>query len=167
MADFNACTGCGAMIHNSAPACPKCGAPQTAAVASVRAAPSSVQAQTQAQPMSRPASSAKPSGDKQLKAGDIGEVLGTDYSVVPWYRRRWLVLICLISITPIASILAMTGDVYYQSKGGVKVFPKNIKTGLMIATLPWLMYVLNSNNSTGMLAGLALFVVAVILAFKK
>jgi hypothetical protein len=57
--------------------------------------------------------------------------------------------------------------VFYQSKGNVKVFPKNVKTGLMIATLPWLMYVLNSNNSTGMLAGLALFVVAVILAFKK
>jgi hypothetical protein len=149
MADFNACTGCGAMIHNSAPACPKCGAPQTAAVANVRAAP---------------ASAAKPSGAKTNVAG---EVLGTDYSVVPWFRRRWLVLICLISITPIASILAMTGDVFYQSKGNVKVFPKNIKTGLTIATLPWLMYVLNSNNSTGMLAGLALLVVAVILAFKK
>jgi hypothetical protein len=164
MADFNACTGCGAMIHNSAPACPKCGAPQTAAVASVRAAPASSQTQSQSQPMSRPASAAKP---PVAKTNVTGEVLGTDYSVVPWFRRRWLVLICLISITPIASILAMTGDVFYQSKGNVKVFPKNVKTGLMIATLPWLMYVLNSNNSTGMLAGLALFVVAVILAFKK
>jgi hypothetical protein len=164
MADFNACTGCGAMIHNSAPACPKCGAPQTAAVASVRGAPTSSQTQSQAQPMSRPVSAAKP---PVAKTNVAGEVLGTDYSVVPWFRRRWLVLICLISITPIASILAMTGDVFYQTKGNVKVFPKNIKTGLMIATLPWLMYVLNSNNSTGMLAGLALFVVAVILAFKK
>jgi hypothetical protein len=164
MADFNACTGCGAMLHNSAPACPKCGAPQTAAVTGVLGAPASFQSQSQAQTMSRPASAAKPSGAKTNMAC---EVLGTDYSVVPWYRRRWLVLICLISITPIASILAMTGDVFYQSKGNVKMFPKNIKTGLMIATLPWLMYVLNSNNSTGMLAGLALFVVAVILAFKK
>lgn len=162
MADFNSCSGCGATIHHTAPACPKCGASQSASVANMRAA--SASAPYQPEPMPRTANSAKPIGSKAAAAD---EVLGTDYSVVPWYRRRWLVLICLVTLTPIASILAMTGDVFYQSKGNVKAFPKNIKTGLIVASLVWIMYVLNSHNSSGMLAGLALFAIALALAFKK
>ena len=89
-----------------------------------------------------------------------------DYSAVPWFRRRWFVLLCLITVTPVASLLAMTGEVFYSSKGEVKQFPKNIKTGLMIASLLWITYLVNS-NSMGAFAAIALLVVAVILAFKK
>lgn len=166
MADFNdfqACIGCGAMLHITAMACPKCGAPQTASVASPRAMPVISPARQQAGSRLRSADTVQSSGGKPLDP----DVLGSDYSVVPWYRRRWLVLICLISFTPIASILAMTGDVFYQSKGNVKVFAKNIKTGLMIACLPWLMYVLNSDGASGALAALGLLLLAAILAFKK
>jgi hypothetical protein len=89
------------------------------------------------------------------------------YAAVPWFRRRWLVLLLLVTITPIASILAMTGEIFYSSKGEVKQFPKNIKTGLMIASLVWIMYLVNSDNSPGAFAALALIALAVILAFKK
>jgi hypothetical protein len=66
------------------------------------------------------------------------------------------------------SLVGMTGDIFYKGKNGeVKTFPKNIKTGLMIATLPWLMYILNSDSSAGALAAFGLIVFAVILALKK
>lgn len=135
MSDFNNCIGCGATIHKTAVACPKCGAPQKIAVGTKPAASTATTLQ--------------------------------GYSAVPWFRRRWFVLLCMVTITPIASILAMTGEVFYESKGEVKQFPKNIKTGLMIASLVWIMYLANSNNSTGAFAALALIVLAVILAFKK
>lgn len=166
MADFNdfqACIGCGAMLHITAMACPKCGAPQTASVASARAMPANTPTPQLTLPPLRSAKRVQSGDSKPLDP----DVLGSDYSVVPWYRRRWLVLICLISFTPIASILAMTGDVFYQSKGHVKAFAKNIKTGLMIASLPWLMYVLNSDGASGALAALGLLLLAVVLAFKK
>jgi hypothetical protein len=90
-------------------------------------------------------------------------------------RQKQLVILhsldmplCLVSFTPVASYLAWSGDVFYQVKGGeVKTFPANIKRGLMIATAPWLLYIINSDNSSGVLAGLALVVMAIVLAFKK
>ena len=163
MTDFNACTSCGAMIHNTAPACPKCGTPQTAGVANVRAALANAPGQLQP-PLARTADTAKTAAQK---AAADGETLGTNYSITPWFRRRWLVLICTVTVTPVASILAMTGNVYYKSKGSVKVFPKNINTGLMLATLPWLTYMLNSNHMSGVLSAVALNLFALILAFKK
>lgn len=164
MTDFNACAGCGAMIHNTAPACPKCGTPQTANVANVRAVPINAPGQVQPQSLPRTADTAKTAAQK---AAADGEILGTNYSITPWFRRRWLVLICAVTVTPVASILAMTGNVYYKSKGNVKVFPKNIKTGLMLATLPWLTYMLNSNNMSGVVSAVALNLFVLILAFKK
>jgi hypothetical protein len=137
MTNFVHCRGCGTQIHETAPTCPKCGAPQNLAV---------------------PAGTAK-------TASDIAQL---GYAAVPWFRRRWLVLLCLVSFTPVASYLAWSGDVFYQVKGGeVKTFPANIKRGLMIATAPWLLYIINSDNSSGVLAGLALVVMAIVLAFKK
>ena len=137
MTNFVHCRGCGTQIHETAPTCPKCGAPQNFAA---------------------------PAGAAKI-ASDIAQL---GYAAVPWSRRRWLVLLCLVSFTPVASYLAWSGDVFYQVKGGeVKTFPANIKRGLMIATAPWLLYVINSDNSSGALAGVALVVMAIVLAFKK
>jgi uncharacterized membrane protein YvbJ len=139
MTNFVHCRGCGVQIHETAVTCPKCGAPQNIA---------------------------NPGSAKTIQ-NNIYD-LSHGYSAVPWFRRRWLVLLCLISFTPIASLLAFTGDIFYKGKNGeVKIFPKNIKNGLMIATLPWLMYMFNSNSSIGALAAFGLIIVAVILALKK
>lgn len=139
MTNFVHCRGCGVQIHETAVTCPKCGAPQN---------------------------TANPVSAKAIASNFADSPQG--YSAVPWFRRRWLVLLCLISFTPIASLLAMTGDIFYKGKNGeVKTFPKNIKTGLMIATLPWFMYILNSDSSTGALAAMGLVVLAIILALKK
>jgi len=87
---------------------------------------------------------------------------------VPWFRRRWFTVACLLTITPIASLLAMTGDIHYVGKNNEpKVFPKNIKTGLMIATVPWLIMTFGSGNSSSALAMLGLCSFALLLALKK
>lgn len=129
MSEFIQCVGCAANIHQTALACPRCGAPQVA---------------TQGQASSAPRAKA------------------------PWFRRRWFVLLCLVTVTPIASLLAMTGDVHYVGKDGKPtVYSKEIKKGLMIATLPWLILTFGGNSSATALAGVGLLFFAVLLAFKK
>ena len=141
MTTFVNCRGCGIQIHETAMACPKCGAPQRAAAQQSAASVSNASVPSSAQ--------------------------SNDYAVVPLLRRRWLVLLLLITLTPVASIVAMTGEVFYKGAGGVvRSFPKNIKLCLMLATLPWLMYIFG-NGSASMLAGIALLIVALILALKK
>lgn len=134
MSDFVSCVGCGATIHKTAPACPKCGAPQVTT--------------------------------SSVESSALPVVSGA--APVPWFRQRWFTVLCLMTITPMASLLAMTGDIHYVTKNGEsRVFPKNIKTGLMIATLPWLMLTFGSDNASSVLAMVGLFVFALLLAFKK
>ena len=38
----------------------------------------------------------------------------SNYAQVPWYRRRWFVLL----LSPVAGLLAATGELYYQSSDG-------------------------------------------------
>jgi predicted RNA-binding Zn-ribbon protein involved in translation (DUF1610 family) len=134
MSDFINCVGCGATIHKTAVACPKCGAPQKV-VATAQSASAVVAAQQ-------------------------------GYSAVPWFRRRWFVLLCLVTITPVASLLAMTGEVFYSSKGEVKQFPKSIRNGMLFAPVLWAMSVFGGGSSAA-LAAVGLIVYALILAFKK
>lgn len=133
MSEFVQCIGCGATIHKTATACPKCGAPQIA-IGDARSVP----------------------------IGGVAE------STVPWFRKRWFVLLSLVTITPIASLLAMTGNIHYTGKNGkASLFPKPIKNGLMIATLPWLMVTFGGESPSVALAAVGLLVFAVLLAFKK
>ena len=141
MTTFVHCRGCGAQIHETAIACPKCGAPQQA--------------------------SAHQSASTASKASASSSSPPNAYAAVPLLRRRWLVLLLLITLTPIASIVAMTGEVFYKGAGRVvKSFPKNIKLSLMLATLPWLVYIFG-NGSSSMLAAVGLIALALILALKK
>ena len=48
--------------------------------------------------------------------------INTPYAELPWYRKRWFLLISLLLFTPIAVVVALTGDVYAQSKGQSYVF---------------------------------------------
>jgi hypothetical protein len=73
-----------------------------------------------------------------------------------------------VTITPIASLLAMTGNIHYTGRNGTAtVFPKPIRNGLMIATLPWLMVTFGGESPSVALAAVGLLVFAVLLAFKK
>ena len=94
--------------------------------------------------------------------------VGVAASTVPWFRKRWFVLLCLVTITPIASLLAMTGNIHYTGRdGAATVFPKPVRNGLMIATLPWLIVTFGGESSSVVLAAVGLLVFAVLLAFKK
>jgi hypothetical protein len=48
--------------------------------------------------------------------------INTPYAELPWYRRRWFILLSLLLFTPVAVVVALTGDVYAQSKGQTYVF---------------------------------------------
>ena len=94
--------------------------------------------------------------------------VGIAASTVPWFRKRWFVLLCLVTITPIASLLAMTGNIHYTGRNGTPtVFPKPVRNGLMIATLPWMIVTFGGESSSVVLAAVGLLVFAVLLAFKK
>lgn len=108
-------------------------------------------------------------GAPQIVVGGAQSVqTGGAASTVPWFRKRWFVLLCLVTITPIASLLAMTGNIHYTGRNGTAtVFPKPIRNGLMIATLPWLMVTFGGESPSVALAAVGLLVFAVLLAFKK
>lgn len=48
--------------------------------------------------------------------------INTPYAELPWYRKRWFIMISLLLSTPAAVVVALTGDVYAQSKGQSYVF---------------------------------------------
>lgn len=135
MSQFHACRACGATIHASAPACPQCGAPASAALGS------------------------------NAPHGGISAATATPS--IPWFRKRWFAVLCVVTITPIASLLALTGDVYYQSAAGsMAMLPKNYKTAMMLGTLPWLFLTFGSPSQM-LLPTIALLVVGAVIALKK
>ena len=99
MTTFVHCRGCGHQIHETAPTCPKCGAPQQVA------------------PAARPLVSEPP----------ISAI-----HQVPWFRRRWFVLACMLLFTPLGLLIAFTGDVYYEQKGELQTMPKQFRYTLLV-----------------------------------
>ena len=88
-------------------------------------------------------------------------------AVIPWFRKRWFAVLCVITITPIASLLALTGDVFYKNAaGGTVALPKNYKTAMMLGTLPWL-FLTFGGPSQMLLPTIALLFVGAMIAFKK
>lgn len=49
------------------------------------------------------------------------------YGEVPWFRRRWFLILSLLLVSPAAAVIAWTGQVYYLAGGTVKPFPPNTK----------------------------------------
>ena len=102
------CHACGKQLAAAAPFCPHCGAPQT--VVPVPSAPGA------------PAAQAFPAG-----AQGAPQRL-TDYAQVPWFRRRWFLLVAFVFLSPVAALLAATGELYYQgSDGAIKRMADSIK----------------------------------------
>jgi len=140
MTTFVHCRGCGEKIHESAPTCPKCGAPQSLATA--------------VSPMS--------------PAGQGGGASASGYSAVPWFRRRWFIILCLLTVSPIAGVLSLTGPLYFASKSQVRPFPKSITIVLCIASVAWFIQLFSrvGTSTTGWYS-IAVIIVALILGFKN
>jgi hypothetical protein len=136
MTNFVSCRGgCGSQLHETAPTCPKCGAPQQQMAAASGVA------------VADPPSA---------------------YSQVPWYRRRWFLIVSLMTIAPIAAVVALTGPMYYDAKGVVKTFPKNFKTSIVIMSVYYL-YTLTTpvGSSQQMLCFLMTLVASLVMGFKR
>jgi uncharacterized membrane protein YvbJ len=86
------CRGCAHQIHETAIACPKCGAPNGITAPKAAPAPSSVAIE--------------------------------NYAQVPWFRKRWFAIVCIVLFMPAFLLIAFTGDVYYEKKGELKTIPK-------------------------------------------
>jgi hypothetical protein len=138
MTTFVHCRGCGAQIHETAPTCPKCGAPQLLAAepatATVALAPSS-----------------PPSA----------------YSQVPWYRRRWFLIICILTVAPVVGVVALTGKMFYLSKGTVKTFPEGFKLVAVLLSIGYVISVIAPASGTAMWHLIAAVVCALGMGFKR
>lgn len=138
MTTFVHCRGCGAQIHETAPTCPKCGAPQVVAAAT---------GATVAPPL----------------AGTPSE-----YSKVRWYRRRWFLITSLLTIPAVTGLIALTGPMHYDAKGAVKTFPKNFKTGILITSVYYLYTLTTPIGSTQqILCFLMTLVASLVMGFKR
>lgn len=48
----------------------------------------------------------------------------SDYTQVPWYRKRWFLVVCCLFFIPAVSLVAFTGELYYNKKGQVLKYRK-------------------------------------------
>jgi len=91
MSNFVNCPHCQQQLHETALACPKCGAPNKTATAGVY----------------------------------------TFYDQVPWYRKRWLVILSAVIFMPITLLIAFTGEIYFEKDGKLQTVPKQSKYVLL------------------------------------
>lgn len=40
------------------------------------------------------------------------------YEEVPWFRKRWFVILAIFLFTPITLLIVLTGDIYTKKKDG-------------------------------------------------
>ena len=125
MTTFVHCRGCGTQIHETAPTCPKCGAPQFVATPSPPPPAAPIAASMAHSPA--PAVTAPAAAPGR-------------YADVPWYRRRWVLLLIALVFPPAAALIAWTGDVHYLSRGTVKTFPKSLRIVLTVLAVLILLF---------------------------
>lgn len=142
MTTFVHCRGCGTQIHETAPTCPKCGAPQFVTAPPSPAAPIAASMAHSLAP-----------------AANTPAVAPGRYAEVPWYRRRWVVLLIALVFSPVAVLIAWTGNVHYLSRGTVKTFSKRPLIVLtVLAVLPFVFLAIDEEqlwmlSSFGLLGG--------------
>ncbi|ONN64978.1 hypothetical protein [Herbaspirillum sp. VT-16-41] len=91
MSNFVNCPHCQQQLHETAPACPKCGAPNNTTAAGAY----------------------------------------NSYDQVPWYRKRWIVILSAVIFMPITLLIAFTGDIYFEKDGQLQTVPKQSKYVLL------------------------------------
>lgn len=65
-------------------------------------------------------------------AADSSVDVYTSYDQVPWYRKRWALILAAFIFMPLALLIAFTGDVYLYKDGKVQKFPKHFKFTLLV-----------------------------------
>ena len=58
-------------------------------------------------------------------------IIYTSYDQVPWFRKRWCIVLFALFFSPPLFYVFLTGDAYYLEKGEVKIYPKKNKYLLM------------------------------------
>lgn len=137
MTNFVHCRGCGHQIHETAPTCPKCGAPQ------------SVTAQA---PLATQTSAGSSPGP---------------YGSIPWFRQRWAIVCMFLVFPPAALVIAWSGEIYYLVGSTVKTFPKSVKVGLTMVTAALLVALGSDDETFQGFAGLMLVGSAIALSIRK
>lgn len=78
-------------------------------------------------------------GNANLSAAAIpvagGRAVYTDYSQVPWFRKRWFLVLSIALFIPAAAIVSLTGDFYYVKNGQLKTYGKSTKWVLVILSI--------------------------------
>ena len=116
MSNFTPCVGCGAPLHVSATICPKCGEQQPP---------------THNNSASRPQIAARPNATPPTASA----VPNQSYSDIPFYRRRWFLLLTVLFFVPLAGLIAATGPLYYLKKQVVHKFPNSARVFWVILSI--------------------------------
>lgn len=53
------------------------------------------------------------------------------YDQVPWFRKRWFLVLSALVFIPVAVVIAFTGPIYKFQDGQVKAFPTSQKWVLL------------------------------------
>lgn len=137
MTNFVHCRGCGHQIHESAPTCPKCGAPQ--------------------------ATSANGSANPQAALA----ATHSPYGAIPWFRQRWALVCMFLVFAPAAVVVAWSGEIYYLAGTTIKTFPKSAKIIMTVITALLLIALAGDDEAFQGFAGMTLIGGAIGLSIRK
>ncbi len=102
------CPKCQYPTLASSPTCSKCGEPlRTSTLAAEKADP------------------------RQPEFQDI------DYSEIPFYRKRWFLVLSFLIFVPVTALITLSGDIYMQKSDGVYRFSSTHKNNILILSLVW------------------------------
>lgn len=63
------------------------------------------------------------------------EKLDILYSELPWYRKRWFLVVSLLFFSPACLIIALTGDIYAQIDGDSYKYTEKQKKTLIFVSI--------------------------------
>jgi uncharacterized membrane protein YvbJ len=58
-----------------------------------------------------------------------------NYTQVPWFRKRWFAILCVLAFMPAFLIIAFTGDIYHEKNGELKTLPKRSRMTVLVIFL--------------------------------
>jgi len=74
-------------------------------------------------------------GTAAIVANSESSIEYTDYSQVPWYRKRWFGVMCVLFFPPGLLYTLITGNLYYQKKDGIKPLRKIDRIAMIVVAL--------------------------------
>jgi hypothetical protein len=87
---------------------------------------------------------------------------------VPWFRKRWFIVLMMLSFTPVAAVLAATGPLYFDNKGKLSVLPKDARVLIYILTGTWVWnLIVGFRGSSALVALLGWVIGACVIGFKS